>query len=80
MTVEPKPAVTSPTSSTGSLGLGGDDTFMTLLMTQLKSQDPMSPMDTNSFVSQLVEFNTLDQITAIRQLVESMAGGPTTGV
>src|SRR3546814_5803324 len=32
------------------------DTFLTLLTTQLKHQDPLNPMDTNEFTSQLVEF------------------------
>lgn len=48
------------------------DMFMKLLLAQLRSQDPMSPMDANSFVNQMVQFNTLDQITQIRQLVESL--------
>jgi len=81
MTVEPRSA-SAPTDTTSGqtlTGLGSDNTFMTLLMTQLKSQDPMSPMDTNSFVSQLVEFNTLDQITAIREMVQSLMSGATSG-
>ena len=57
---------------------GTSDEFMQLLMTQLKSQDPMSPMDTNSFVSQLVQFNTLDEITQIRDLIASMAAPSST--
>ena len=56
-----------------STGIGQQsDMFMKLLLAQLRSQDPMSPMDANSFVNQMVQFNTLDQITQIRQLVESL--------
>lgn len=35
--------------------------FLGLLMTQLKNQDPTSPLDTNQFTSQLVEFASVEQ-------------------
>jgi flagellar basal-body rod modification protein FlgD len=35
--------------------------FLTLLTTQMKNQDPMSPMDTNQFTQQLVEFSQVEQ-------------------
>ena len=37
------------------------DQFLTLLTTQLKNQDPTSPMDTNQFTSQLVQFASVEQ-------------------
>src|SRR5579863_6928228 len=37
------------------------DTFLTLLTTQLKNQDPTSPMDSNQFTQQLVEFSQVEQ-------------------
>lgn len=52
-----------------------NDMFMKLLMAQLKNQDPLAPTDANSFVNQMVQFNTLDQITEIRQLVQAMITG-----
>jgi flagellar basal-body rod modification protein FlgD len=36
-------------------------TFLTLLTTQLKNQDPLSPMDTNQFTQQLVQFAQVEQ-------------------
>src|SRR6516225_7267014 len=36
-------------------------TFLTLLTTQLKNQDPTSPMDTNQFTQQLVAFSGVEQ-------------------
>ena len=40
-----------------SVGLTEDfSTFLTLLTEQLKNQDPLEPLDTNEFTSQLVEF------------------------
>lgn len=35
--------------------------FLNLLMTQLQNQDPTSPMDANSFTSELVEFSSVEQ-------------------
>jgi flagellar basal-body rod modification protein FlgD len=37
------------------------NTFLTLLTTELKNQDPSSPLDTNQFTSQLVQFSQLEQ-------------------
>jgi len=36
-------------------------TFLQLLTTQLKNQDPLSPMDTNQFTQQLVQFAQVEQ-------------------
>jgi flagellar basal-body rod modification protein FlgD len=35
--------------------------FLSLLMTQLQNQDPTSPMDTNTFTSQLVQYASVEQ-------------------
>lgn len=40
---------------------GNFDTFLQLLTTQLQNQDPTSPMDTNQFTQQLVEFSQVEQ-------------------
>jgi flagellar basal-body rod modification protein FlgD len=37
------------------------NTFLTLLTTQLQNQDPLSPMDTDQFTNQLVEFSQVEQ-------------------
>jgi flagellar basal-body rod modification protein FlgD len=53
-------------SSTG-LGLdkktiaGNFQTFLTLLTTQLKNQNPLDPLDTNQFTQQLVSFAQVEQ-------------------
>jgi flagellar basal-body rod modification protein FlgD len=58
----------SSTSSTASAsGLDKDtiagnfQTFLTLLTTQLKNQNPMDPLDTNQFTAQLVQFAQVEQ-------------------
>jgi hypothetical protein len=40
---------------------GNFNTFLTLLTTQLKNQDPMSPMDSSQFTQQLVQFSQVEQ-------------------
>lgn len=37
------------------------DYFMNLLVTQLKNQDPLDPMDPNEFTNQLVQFSAVEQ-------------------
>jgi flagellar basal-body rod modification protein FlgD len=60
-------------ASTSNQGAGGnlDVTFLNLLITELKSQDPTSPMDSNQMVGQMVALNQLDQLIGIRQLLQS---------
>jgi flagellar basal-body rod modification protein FlgD len=66
-TIPPSSASTLSTSSTvaSSTGLGNIagnfNTFLTLLTTQLKHQDPLSPLDTNQFTQQLVQFASVEQ-------------------
>jgi flagellar basal-body rod modification protein FlgD len=52
----------SSLSSTSSSTLAGNfQTFLTLLTTQLQNQDPLSPLDTNQFTQQLVQFASVEQ-------------------
>lgn len=37
------------------------DTFLTLLTTQLKNQDPLSPLESQEFTNQIVQFSNLEQ-------------------
>src|SRR5579875_750487 len=62
-------SATTTASSTASTGTIVSDpmiasnftTFLQLLTTQLQNQDPLSPMDTNQFTQQLVEFAQVEQ-------------------
>nr|WP_294509873.1 flagellar hook capping FlgD N-terminal domain-containing protein [uncultured Rhodopila sp.] len=55
----------SVAAQTGSAALnslsGNFSDFLTLLMTQLQNQDPSSPMDSNQFTSELVQFSSVEQ-------------------
>ena len=48
------------------------DTFLTLLTTQLKNQDPLKPMDTNEFTSQLVQFSSVEQSIQTNKNLENL--------
>jgi flagellar basal-body rod modification protein FlgD len=49
-------------SSTANTTLAGNfQSFLTLLTTQLQNQDPLSPLDTNQFTQQLVQFASVEQ-------------------
>ena len=48
------------TSALQSLSSNFSD-FLSLLMTQLQNQDPTSPLDTNTFTSELVQFSQVEQ-------------------
>ena len=54
-------ASTTSTGLDGSTIAGNFQTFLTLLTTQLKNQDPLSPLDTNQFTAQLVSFAQVEQ-------------------
>jgi len=65
------PTGTGSTTGTGSAStlnsaatLGGTD-FLTLMLAQLKNQDPTSPVDSNTFLTQLAQ---LSQVQGITQL------------
>jgi flagellar basal-body rod modification protein FlgD len=78
-TIPPATAQASP--ATGSTSdLGNQQTFLQLLVAQLKYQDPLQPQDGTQFVTQLAQFSDLEQqigthsdLDAIRQLLAATA-------
>jgi len=58
----PAAAAASGSAAAGAASLADNfDTFLTLLTTQLKNQDPLSPMDSSQFTQQLVQFSSVEQ-------------------
>lgn len=49
------------------------DMFMSLLVAQLKNQDPLAPQEGTEFVAQLAQFNSLDQLISIRESIDRLA-------
>jgi flagellar basal-body rod modification protein FlgD len=54
--------------------LVNEQTFLQLLVAQIKNQDPLSPADSMQFVSQLAQFSQLEQTIAVRQDVDAIRG------
>ncbi len=45
----------------------GQQEFLHLLVTQMRNQDPMSPLDGADFAAQLAQFNTVEQLIGVNQ-------------
>lgn len=65
-------SMNSRTSSSGSTAADAQDRFMTLLITQMKSQDPLNPMDNAQVTSQLAQLSTVTGIDKLNTTMESM--------
>ncbi len=71
-------AVQSATASSGQFV--SENTFLTLLMTQLQNQDPMNPQDPSQFVSQLASFSSLEQMTAMNTNMQNVLDNSATSL
>jgi flagellar basal-body rod modification protein FlgD len=72
MSVYPVDASNSNTSGvtpSKDSALGKDD-FLKLLVAQLQNQDPLSPLDSTAFTSQLAEFSSLEQLSNVNENLE----------
>ncbi len=60
-------------SSTAGFGSAGKDEFLQLLVAQLRNQDPLNPMSDTEFVTQLAQFNSLEQLQSMNEAMQEMA-------
>src|SRR6185437_4766941 len=77
--LSPKKATAKDAAATGSAASGNTNSattnsstitssdFLTLLVTELKNQDPTQPTDPNAYIQQLVGVNSLQQLISINQ-------------
>lgn len=64
---------TSASTGTSTAALTSDfQTFLKLMTTQLQEQDPLSPMDSTEYLSQLASFSTVEQQTLTNKYLESL--------
>jgi len=68
-------------SSTSATSASVDQNqFLTLLVAQLKNQDPMNPTDSSQFMGELAQFSTLQEVIGVHKDFDALlsAGGVTT--
>jgi flagellar basal-body rod modification protein FlgD len=56
------------------------DTFLSLLTTQLKNQDPLSPLDSNQFTQQLVQMSSVEQQIQTNSLLQQISQNTAAGI
>ena len=66
------------TASANGVTLGGTD-FLTLMLAQLKNQDPTSPVDSNEFLSQLASLSEVQGITQLNTSFSALSNSLVSG-
>jgi len=77
--------VTSSTSATAAATTAAaasqlsatQDRFLTLLVTQLKNQDPLNPMDNSQVTSQMAQLSTVSGINQLNATVQALSASMT---
>ena len=79
-------AITAATANTDAAAIGlanaesakraedAKNQFMTLLVTQIRNQDPLNPMDNAQFTSQLAQLETVNGITQLNNTLLALSG------
>jgi flagellar basal-body rod modification protein FlgD len=81
----PATAAHASESSRSSGTLAADfQTFLTLLTTQMQNQDPLNPVESTEFISQLASFSSVEQQIRsndrLDSILEALGGGSAAGV
>ncbi len=66
--------VDTPSASQAARQSLGQDQFLTLMLTQLKNQDPMKPLEPSEFLGQLAQFSTVTGIQEMQQSISALSG------
>lgn len=77
-TINPASSASSLAGSASGLGTASiaetQEQFLTLLVTQLRNQDPLNPMDNAGITSQLAQLSTVSGIEKLNQTVLALTG------
>lgn len=69
----PQATASTSSSSNSSTTVTATD-FLTLLVTELKNQDPTNASDPNEYINQLVGINSLEQLISINENLQTALG------
>lgn len=69
-------AASASNSDTNAAKISAND-FLTLLVTEMRNQDPTANSDPNQYVNQLVQVNSLQQLISINETLTSSLSSPT---
>ena len=72
--LDPTVLSSSNTSGTGNNAQDLQNQFLTMLVTQLKNQDPTNPMDNSQLTTQLAQINTMSGIEKLNTTLGSISG------
>ena len=61
------------TTSSSNSSTDVSDNFMTLMLAQLKNQNPMQPADDSQLLSQMAQLNSLTTLQAISKQMDNLA-------
>ena len=75
----PTPISGSSSSGTGQSAAITANDFLTLLVTEMKNQDPTATRDPNEYITQLVQVNSLQQLIGINDTLSAAYGTTTQG-
>jgi flagellar basal-body rod modification protein FlgD len=70
-------ATSNASSTSGNSATITADDFLTLLVTEMKNQDPTANTDPNEYINQLVNVNSLEQLISINQTLTTDLGSST---
>lgn len=65
-------ATATPTASQASATTVDYESFLRLLVTQMKNQDPTAPMDSTDYVAQLATFSQVEQTVQTNSKLDSL--------
>ena len=63
----------NPSGTTAGTDQMGKDTFLKLLVAQLKYQNPMQPSDPSAFMAQTAQFSMVEKLEAMQKATDTMA-------
>lgn len=67
-------ALTAAAATSQSAAKETEDRFLTMLITQLKNQDPLNPMENAELTSQLAQLSTVQGITDLNNTLLALSG------